>query len=53
MNPRHSEYPKFKKEFWKWFDNLRKSERKAFYFYKEDIAEINFYYKIWEKLYEN
>ena len=39
--------PEFKKEFWKWFDSLPPEERKKFNEYPADMAELNYYNKVW------
>jgi len=49
MSPKHPDYPKFKKEFWLWFDSLPKVKKKMFWNYKEDLAETNFFFTVWEK----
>lgn len=49
MNRKDPEYPQFKKEFWKWFDNLPTEKKKVFWRYKEDMAETNFYFTVWSK----
>jgi hypothetical protein len=43
------EYPKFKKEFWEWFDCLPDKKKRLFWSYKEDMAEMNFFFTVWEK----
>jgi len=41
--------PDFKKSFWKWFDNeLSPRERKKFQEYPADLAEFNYYNKVWK-----
>lgn len=35
--------PKFKEEFWKWFDSLAPVEKRKFQEYKFDTAELFFY----------
>ncbi len=37
----------FRKAFWEWFDSISPSERKKFYEYPADMAELYFYNKIW------
>ena len=49
MNMPKSEYPQFKKEFWEWFDALPQQKRRSFMYYDHDIAETNFYFKVWSK----
>lgn len=49
MTPKDPEYPKFKEEFWEWFDNLPPSKKEKFWKYKEDMAETNFFFTIYEK----
>lgn len=39
----------FKKEFWEWFDLLPEVEKKKFWYYGSDMAEIFFYNKIYSK----
>lgn len=44
------EDPEFKKAFWYWFDNvLTEQERRAFYEYKMDMAELYFLNKVYIK----
>jgi len=41
--------PDFKKSFWKWFDNeLSPRERKKFQEYPADLAEFNYYNRVWK-----
>jgi len=40
--------PDFKKEFWAWFDSLPKQERVKFQNFPADLAELNFYHKVWQ-----
>ena len=40
----------FKQAFWYWFDNLPASERKKFYTYPADMAELYFYNKVFSKI---
>lgn len=40
----------FKKAFWYWFDSLPPSERKKFYEYPSDMAELFFYNKVFRKI---
>lgn len=42
------EYTEFKKEFWLWFDSLPISEKKKFWYFKDDMAETNFYFRVWQ-----
>jgi hypothetical protein len=49
MDPKHPEYPQFKEEFWKWFDELPDVKKKMFWRYKEDMAETNFYFTVYSK----
>lgn len=37
----------FKKAFWEWFDNLPPKERDKFKMYPNDMAELNFYNRVW------
>lgn len=39
---------KFKKAFWEWFDSLSPEERKRFQEYPADMAELNFYNRVWK-----
>lgn len=39
--------PEFKTAFWEWFDTLDRCERKKFYYYRSDMAEIYFYNSIY------
>jgi len=48
MNPRHPEYKKFKKEFWEWFDSQPIEKKRMFWNFKEDMAETNFYFTVWQ-----
>lgn len=41
--------PEFKKAFWEWFDSLPKLERKRFQDYPADMAELNFYNRIYSR----
>ena len=47
MNP--SEYKNFKRDFWVWYDSLLSYERHKLMYYKEDIAETNFYFSVYAK----
>jgi hypothetical protein len=49
MNRSHPDYPKFKKEFWEWFDTLPQTKKEMFWKYKEDMAETNFYFTVYQK----
>jgi len=49
MNRSHPDYPKFKKEFWEWFDTLPQTKKEMFWKYKEDMAETNFYFAVYQK----
>jgi hypothetical protein len=49
MDRKHPDYPKFKEEFWEWFDCLPKVKKKMFWTYKEDMAETNFYFTVYSK----
>jgi hypothetical protein len=40
--------PEFKKAFWKWFDALPRQERKRFQDYPADMAELNFYNRVYK-----
>ena len=42
--------PHFKKCFWEWFDNLPKQERKKFQEYPADMAELNFFNRVYKNL---
>lgn len=39
--------PEFKKEFWDWFDNIPREERRKFQEYPADMAELNFYNRVY------
>lgn len=41
--------PQFKLEFWIWFDLLPLAEKKRFWYYQQDAAEVFFYNKVWSK----
>ncbi len=45
--------PEFKKAFWKWFDALPRQERKRFQDYPADMAELNFYNRVYKNLIDN
>lgn len=49
MDRKHTDYPKFKEEFWIWFDDLPRIKKEMFWRYKEDMAETNFYFSIYSK----
>jgi hypothetical protein len=49
MNKSDPNYKQFKAEFWEWFDSLPLSKKKAFWNYRDDAAEMNFYFTVWEK----
>ena len=38
---------RFKEAFWEWFDNLPQKERDKFKTYPNDMAELNFYNRVW------
>lgn len=40
--------PAFKCEFWNWFDSLPCEEKKRFWYYQQDAAEVFFYNKFWK-----
>jgi len=42
-------YPEFKKQFWEWFDTLSISEKTKFWYYGMDMAELNFYNRVYSK----
>ena len=46
------EHKHFKKGFWIWFDKLPVSQKKRFWYFKEDMAEMNFHFTVWEKMKE-
>ena len=41
--------PKFKKQFWNWFDSISTEERSKFQEYPADMAEIYFYNKFYRE----
>jgi len=41
--------PTFRTAFWNWFDNLSVDEKKQFWYYPLDIAELYFYNAIYNK----
>lgn len=43
------EYKEFKKEFWVWFDSITRPEKERFWYFKEDMAEIFFYNRVYSK----
>jgi hypothetical protein len=45
--------PEFKKAFWKWFDALPRQERKRFQDYPADMAELNFYNRVYKNSIDN
>ena len=45
--------PEFKKAFWEWFDALPTQERKRFQEYPADMAELNFYNRVYRNLVDN
>jgi len=45
--------PEFKKAFWEWFDALPRQERKRFQDYPADMAELNFYNRVYKNLIDN
>lgn len=49
MDPKHPDYPKFKDEFWPWFDTLPQKKKEMFWRYKDDMAETNFYFTVYSK----
>jgi hypothetical protein len=49
MNRKDKEYAGFKKEFWKWFDDLPWYRKHMFWNYKDDMAETNFYFTAYSK----
>jgi hypothetical protein len=49
MDRKHPDYPKFKEEFWQWFDELPDSKKKMFWRYKDDMAETNFFFTVYSK----
>lgn len=49
MSPAHPNYQEFKKEFWEWFDQLPEAKKKAFWGYRDDMAETNFYFTVYSK----
>ena len=40
----------FVEKFWEWFDSLPKPEKERFWYYKDDMAEIYFYNKFWNRM---
>lgn len=40
--------PEFKEAFWKWFDSLPCEERRKFQNYTADMAELNFYNRVYK-----
>jgi hypothetical protein len=49
MNRKSAEYPHFKKEFWKWFDDLPWYKKHMFWYYKDDMAETNFFFTVYSR----
>jgi hypothetical protein len=49
MDRKHPDYPKFKEQFWEWFDSLPQKKKEMFWRYKEDMAETNFYFTVYAK----
>lgn len=49
MNRSDKEYKEFKKEFWEWFDKLPWHRKYSFWYFKEDMAETNFYFSVYAK----
>jgi len=41
------ETEEFKKEFWRWWDQLPRAERDKFNYYKSDMAFLNFFNRVW------
>jgi len=44
-----SNYVEFKKQFWDWFDTLTLAEKIKFWYYGADMAELNFYNRVYSK----
>jgi hypothetical protein len=42
-------YAEFKKQFWDWFDTLTLAEKMKFWYYGMDMAELNFYNRVYSK----
>lgn len=42
--------PKFKKAFWKWFDDLPIAQKKRFWYYQVDMATTYFYNAVYTKI---
>jgi hypothetical protein len=40
--------PDFVASFWSWFDSLSIEEKKRFWYYSQDAAEVFFYNKFWK-----
>lgn len=38
----------FKTSFWEWFDSLPLQEKKRFWYYANDAAEVYYYNKYWK-----
>jgi hypothetical protein len=49
MNRKSADYPHFKKEFWKWFDDLPWYKKHMFFYYKDDMAETNFFFTVYSR----
>lgn len=49
MNRKDPEYNLFKKHFWEWFDSQPLEKKKMFWYFKEDMAETNFYFTSWSQ----
>lgn len=45
----HLDTDEFKKAFWHWFDNLPVEEKRVFYYYRSDMAELNFFNTVYRK----
>ena len=43
------EYKNFKKMFWDWFDNMHLKEKEKYWYYKEDMSETAFYFRVYSK----
>jgi len=53
MDKENPDYPKFKQEFWEWYDELPQKRKRVFQRYKDDSAETNFYFTVWKPKYED
>lgn len=49
MNRKDPDYPLFKEQFWKWFDQLPTKKKEVFWRYRDDMAETNFYFTVYSK----